>query len=141
MNSCISEGLPRESDLADLLLLHSGGVFRVGPGLDAIVVPEPLAHDALDIIGGHPADPVGAVAALADGWVFFVPEESDDPNWPEPVRYLRGGSTIRLPPPPGAPEAHDHARWIRWPHCGRVFTAPLLLQFTLHALGKRILTS
>ncbi|MFD8258662.1 hypothetical protein ACFV19_06865 [Streptomyces griseoluteus] len=140
MNSCISGGLPCESYLADLLLLHGGGVFPVGYGLDAVVVPEPLAHAALDTIGWHPADPVGAVAALADGWVFFVPEESDGPSWSDRVRYLSGGSSIGIPPPPGPPEAHDPAQWIRWPCCGRVF-APLLIQFPPHALGRRILPS
>jgi hypothetical protein len=138
---CTSRGFPFESELADLLLLHSGGAFPVGHGLDAVVVPEPLAHDALDAIGWHPVDPVGAVAALADGWVFFVPQESDDPSWPDRVRYLSGGSTIVLPQPPGTPPAHDGARWVRWHSCGRVLTAPLLLHLTLHALGKRILTS
>ncbi|MFG2683049.1 hypothetical protein [Streptomyces sp. NPDC048392] len=141
MNSRASAALPREVDLADRLLLHSGAAFPTGHGLDAVVVPEPLAHDALDTLGRHPLDPVGAVATLAGGWAFFVPSQSDDPGWPEPVRYLSDGSTITLPPPPGTLAAHDDARWIRWHPCGRVFTAPLLLQLALHALGSRILTS
>ncbi|MGW6145494.1 hypothetical protein [Streptomyces sp. NPDC055140] len=136
-----ARGLSLESGLADLLQLHSGGSFPVGHGLDAVVVPESLAHDAIATIGRHPVDPVGAVAALADGWVFFVPQESGDLSWPAHVRYLSGGSTITLPPPPGTPPADDKARWIRWHSYERVITAPLLLQLTLHALGKRILAS
>ncbi|MFJ6752533.1 hypothetical protein ACIQNI_30755 [Streptomyces sp. NPDC091266] len=141
MNSRASAALPREVDLADRLLLHSGGAFPTGHGLDAVVVPEPLARDALDTLGRHPLDPIGAVVTLTRGWAFFVPSLSDDPGWPEPVRYLSDGSTIRLPPSPGTLAAHDDARWIRWRPCGRVFTAPLLLQLALHALGNRILIS
>ncbi|TGB15537.1 hypothetical protein [Streptomyces sp. MZ04] len=139
----LSGAVRPEAELTNLLRWHGGRHMPIGPGFEVVVVPKLLADQAVKMISPMDADPVGAVAALADdGWAFFVPEESYGPGWPDRTRSLGYGSTIELPQTPGMPQAAHGARWVRWRGDGRFYTAPLLLQFALAAVrGGRPLTA
>jgi hypothetical protein len=71
---------------------------QVGPGWEVVLVREMEARQAVARLDHLSAGLVGAVCATEGWWTFFVPEDSDDPPWPDPAAYLASGATVTLPP-------------------------------------------
>lgn len=122
----------------------AAGPCPVGPGYEAVRLPERLAQDAVKVLDGMFGDAVGAVAAIDGWWVFLLPEGSEpgNPGWPADAEYIRAGGQVVLPPRPPGPDVYvvsDQSTWIRWRPDGQLFTAPLLLQLALDALSARTL--
>ncbi|MEU9301941.1 HAD family hydrolase [Streptomyces sp. NPDC048269] len=118
--------------LADTLTLAGPRPVRLD-GFDVVLVDRSHAREAvarLDAVGVHA---VGTVFAHHGYWGFFLPEESGDPTWPAPARYVGAGSTLTLPP---APQPNAAAGWIRWSR-GPIYTAPLLLHAVLTDIAIR----
>ncbi|MER6125954.1 hypothetical protein ABT173_25665 [Streptomyces sp. NPDC001795] len=113
----------------------------MGPGYEAVRLPEHLAQDAVKVLDGMFGDAVGAVAVVDGWWVFLLPvgSEPGNPGWPADAEYIRAGGQVVLPPGPGVYVVSDQPAWIRWRPDGQLFTAPLLLQLALDALSARTL--
>jgi hypothetical protein len=123
--------VPAATDVALADHLSSG---HVGPGWEVVRVPETLARQAVARLDRLSSDLVGAVCAIGGWWSFFVPEGSNDPQWPEPAAYLASGAAVTLPPASWERNAAARgARWVRRCHQGRVFTAPLFLYLAVTA--------
>jgi hypothetical protein len=95
----------------------------VGPGWDVVLIPEAIARRAVRALDRVRLDAVGTVFAHHGTWGFFVPEQSDDPEWPDGITYRSAGSTVVLPPLSPGPGSG----WVRARHDGRLLTRPLLL--------------
>ncbi|MFI1765247.1 HAD family hydrolase [Streptomyces sp. NPDC020800] len=117
--------------LADTLTLTRPGPVLLD-GLDVVLVPQDLARAAVARLNALRPTAVGAVFAHDGHWGFCLPEESGDPAWPTPARYVGAGATLTLPP---APKPGEGAGWIRWRH-DPIYTAPLLLHAVLADLTR-----
>ena len=105
---------------------------QVGPGWEVVRVPEMQARQAVARLDCLDSGLVGAVCATGGWWSFFVPEDSDDPPWPEPAVYLASGAAVTLPPASWARNAAARgAGWVRRCRQGRLFTAPLFLHLAV----------
>lgn len=99
----------------------------VGAGWEVVLIPQRVARIAVQALDAVWRDLVGAVFAIEGSWGFFVPEESDEPEWPHPARYLRSGTTVTLPPAHWMCAAGSGPGWVRRPEDGRLLTPPLVL--------------